>query len=69
MILRLQEQGYNTVTRLAGRAFRSVSDFVMQTAIRVGFRTCLYFQLLFQSSRLKGFLAVSVEELKSAIIC
>jgi hypothetical protein len=35
MILRLQEQGYNTVTRLAGRAFRAVSDFVMQTAIRV----------------------------------
>ncbi len=35
MILRMQEQGYNTVTRMAGRAFTYVSDFVMQTAIRV----------------------------------
>ncbi len=38
MILRMQEQGYNTVTRMAGRAFNYVSDFVMQTAIRVSAR-------------------------------
>lgn len=35
MMLKLQEQGYNTVTKLAVRAFNYVSDFVMQTAIRV----------------------------------
>ena len=35
MIQRLQEQGYNTVTKLAVRAFNYVSNMVMQTAIRV----------------------------------
>ena len=45
MILRMQEQGYNTVTRMAGRAFTYVSDFVMQTAIRVSLRDESYFTL------------------------
>ena len=35
MILRLQEQGYNTVTKLAVKAFNYASNMVMQTAIRV----------------------------------
>ena len=35
MILKLQEQGYNTVTKLAVKAFNNVSNIVMQTAIRV----------------------------------
>jgi hypothetical protein len=35
MILRLQEQGYNTVTKLAINGFNYVSNMVMQTAIRV----------------------------------
>lgn len=35
MILKLQEQGYNTVTKLAVRGFNYVSNLVMQTAIRV----------------------------------
>lgn len=35
MILKLQEQGYNTVTKLAVRAFHYTSDLIMQTAIRV----------------------------------
>ena len=34
-ILKLQEQGYNTVTKLAIQAFNYVSNVVMQTAIRV----------------------------------
>merc|ERR1712158_140821 len=34
MILKLQEQGYNTVTKLAVKAFNNVSNIVMQTAIR-----------------------------------
>jgi len=34
MILRLQEQGYNTVTKLAVKAFNYASNMVMQTAIR-----------------------------------
>ena len=45
MILRMQEQGYNTVTRMAGRAFTYVSDFVMQTAIRVSLRDESFFTL------------------------
>jgi len=36
MILKLQEQGYNTVTKLAVKAFNNVSNIVMQTAIRGG---------------------------------
>merc|ERR1719323_1339119 len=36
MIQRLQEQGYNTVTKLAVQAFNYVSNVVMQTAIRGG---------------------------------
>merc|ERR1712213_103813 len=36
MILRLQEQGYNTVTKLAVKAFNYASNMVMQTAIRGG---------------------------------
>ena len=35
MICKLQEQGYNTVTRLAVKAFNYISNMVMQTAIRV----------------------------------
>ena len=35
LILKLQEQGYNTVTKLAVKAFNYVSNVVMQTAIRV----------------------------------
>ncbi len=35
MILRLQEQGYNTVTKLAVKAFNYASNMIMQTAIRV----------------------------------
>ena len=34
-VLKLQEQGYNTVTKLAVKAFNNVSNIVMQTAIRV----------------------------------
>jgi len=34
MILRLQEQGYNTVTKLAVKAFNYASNMIMQTAIR-----------------------------------
>merc|ERR1712025_430453 len=34
LILKLQEQGYNTVTKLAVKAFNYVSNVVMQTAIR-----------------------------------
>jgi hypothetical protein len=34
MILRLQEQGYNTVTKLAVKGFNYASNMVMQTAIR-----------------------------------
>jgi len=34
MIEKLQEQGYNTVTKLAVKAFNYVSNIVMQTAIR-----------------------------------
>merc|ERR1719412_2311756 len=36
LILKLQEQGYNTVTKLAVKAFNYVSNVVMQTAIRGG---------------------------------
>ena len=35
MICRLQEQGYNTVTKLAVKGFNYISNMVMQTAIRV----------------------------------
>jgi len=34
MILRMQEQGYNTVTKLAVKGFNYASNMVMQTAIR-----------------------------------
>merc|ERR1712029_387635 len=34
MICRLQEQGYNTVTKLAVKGFNYISNMVMQTAIR-----------------------------------
>ena len=34
-VLKLQEQGYNTITKLAVKAFNNVSNIVMQTAIRV----------------------------------
>jgi len=36
MILRMQEQGYNTVTKLAVKGFNYASNMVMQTAIRGG---------------------------------
>ena len=35
MMLRLQEQGYHTLAQFGGRAFTYISNFVMQTAIRV----------------------------------
>ena len=35
MMLRLQEQGYRSLTQFGGRAFTYLSNFVMQTAIRV----------------------------------
>ena len=38
MMLRLQEQGYHTLTQFGGRAFTYISNFVMQTAIKVGKR-------------------------------
>ena len=45
MILRLQEQGYNTVTKLAVKAFNYASNMVMQTAIRVSSTNleCLFY--------------------------
>merc|ERR1719412_278833 len=36
MMLRLQEQGYRSLTQFGGRAFTYLSNFVMQTAIRGG---------------------------------
>ena len=35
MMLRFQEQGYHTLAQFGGRAFNYVSNFVMQTAIKV----------------------------------
>ena len=42
MILRLQEQGYNTVTKLAVKAFNYASNMIMQTAIRVSERLSIF---------------------------
>ena len=35
MMLRLQDQGYHTLAQFGGRAFNYISNFVMQTAIKV----------------------------------
>ena len=35
MMLRVQEQGYKSLAQFGGRAFTYVSNFVMQTAIKV----------------------------------
>ena len=35
MMLRCQEQGYKSLAQFGGRAFTYVSNFVMQTAIKV----------------------------------
>ena len=39
MMLRVQEQGYKSLAQFGGRAFTYVSNFVMQTAIKVRTKT------------------------------
>ena len=44
MMLRCQEQGYKSLAQFGGRAFTYVSNFVMQTAIKV--RIEMLYQLI-----------------------
>ena len=41
MMLRCQEQGYKSLAQFGGRAFTYVSNFVMQTAIKVRIKCCI----------------------------
>ena len=69
MILRMQEQGYNTVTKLAVKGFNYASNMVMQTAIRVSGIKCLFFYVyLTYKNQIKYLKPYSDKSLLEALI-
>ena len=69
MILRMQEQGYNTVTKLAVKGFNYASNMVMQTAIRVSWIKYLFFYVyLTYKNQIKYLKPYSGKSLLEALI-